>query len=181
MKKYLILFILYFTLLVALGGCGKTAQEGPSPPKILPSARKDNLAPLPARPQSPAPSSAEMAAPTVPPYNPTGKPDPFLPTTLSLEAKSKGKKVLPLEQFEVNDFELVGVVTGSGIKKAMVQDLTGKGFFIQVGTRIGKMGGKVIRITEKEVVIEEPFQDFLGRRSSRVITLKLPQTRFGVQ
>ena len=79
-----------------------------------------------------------------------------------------------------SDFELVGVVTGSGIKKAMVQDLTGKGYFIQVGTRIGKMGGKVTRITAKEVVVEEPFQDFLGRRSSRVITLKIPQTQYGV-
>ena len=103
-----------------------------------------------------------------------------MPTTVSIETTSKGKKkVLPLEQFEVSDFELVGVVTGSGIKKAMVQDLTGKGYFIQVGTRIGKMGGKVIRITGKEVVIKEPFQDFLGRRSSRVITLKLPQAQYG--
>lgn len=104
-----------------------------------------------------------------------------MPTTVSSENLSKGKKkVLPLEQFEVNEFELVGVLTGSGINKAMVQDLTGKGYFIQVGTRIGKMGGKVIRITGKEVVIKEPFHDFLGRRSSRDITLKLPQTRYGI-
>ncbi len=102
-----------------------------------------------------------------------------MPTTVSIQATTKGKKVLPLEQFEVSDFELVGIVTGSGIKKAMVQDLTGKGYFIQVGTRIGKMGGKVTRITGKEVVIEEPFRDFLGRRSSRVITLKLPQAQYG--
>ena len=104
-----------------------------------------------------------------------------MPTTVSIESGSKGKKILPLEQFEVNEFELVGIVTGSGINKAMVQDLTGKGYFIQVGTRIGKMGGKVIRISEKEVVIREPFQDFLGRKSSRIIALKLPQTRYGIQ
>ncbi len=181
MKKILILFIFYFTLPLALAACAKSAQEGPSIQKILPTARKVNSAPSSTLPPSSALSPVETSAQTIPPYNPTGKPDPFMPTTVSNETKSKGKKVLPLEQFEVSDFELVGVVTGSGIKKAVVQDLTGKGYFIQVGTRIGKMGGKVIRITGKEVVIHEPFQDFLGRRSSRVVTLKIPQAQYGIR
>jgi Tfp pilus assembly protein PilP len=178
MKKELTLFL----ITIALVGCGKTAQEGPSIQKIIPITRKSNPAPPTIQPQSPVRYPLEISSPTAPPsYNPTGKPDPFMPTTVSLETKTEGKKrVLPLEQFEVSDFELVGVVTGSGIKKAMVQDLTGKGFFVQVGTRIGKMGGKVIQITPREVTIKEPFQDFLGRRNSRLITLKLPQAKYGV-
>jgi Tfp pilus assembly protein PilP len=180
MKKELFRYVIYFGVVAALVGCAKPAQEGPSTQKILPLARKVNSAPSPALSPSSAPSPVEMSAPTVPPYNPAGKPDPFMPTTVSIQATTKGKKVLPLEQFEVSDFELVGVVSGSGQTKAMVQDLTGKGYFIQVGTRIGKMGGQVIRITAKEVVVEEPFQDFLGRRSSRVITLKLPQAQYGI-
>ncbi len=180
MKKELILFVIYFSVLVALGVCGKTAQEGPSTQKIIPLARKVNSGAIPGAAPIVCTCPGGDVGTNVPPYNPTGKPDPFMPTTVSIETTSKGKKVLPLEQFEVSDFELVGIVTGSGIKKAMVQDLTGKGYFIQVGTRIGKMGGKVIRITGKEVVIKEPFQDFLGRRSSRVITLKLPQAQYGI-
>lgn len=180
MKKELLRLVIYLGLVTVLVGCGKTAQEGPSIQKILPLARKVISSPSPALPPAPLPSPVETAEQTAPPYNPTGKPDPFMPTTISIETKSKGKKVLPLEQFEVSDFELVGVVTGSGIKKAMVQDLTGKGYFIQVGTRIGKMGGKVVRITAKEVVVEEPFRDFLGRRSSRAIILKVPQAQSGI-
>jgi Tfp pilus assembly protein PilP len=180
MKKILTFFIMFFIIWVALGGRGKTSQEGPSLQKIIPMAQKGNPAPSQTIPP-PAPiSPPERSTQTDPPYNPTGKPDPFMPTTVSIETGSKGKKVLPLEQFEVNDFELVGVVTGSGINKAMVQDLTGKGYFIHVGTPIGKMGGKVIRISEKGVDIREPFQDFMGRKRSRVITLKLPKTGYGI-
>jgi Tfp pilus assembly protein PilP len=181
MKKARTLFVLFFTGLVALEGLGITAQEGPSIQKIIPTAQKKNPASMSILPQPTVPPLPKMSDPTTPFYNPTGKPDPFMPTTVSTETKSKGKKkVLPLEQFEVNEFELVGVVTGSGIRQAMVQDLTGKGYYLQVGTPIGKMGGKVIQISEKTVVIKEPFYDFLGRRSSRDITLKFPQTQYGI-
>jgi Tfp pilus assembly protein PilP len=180
MKKVLTQFFVFFVLLLALEGLGITVQEGPPIQKIIPVAQKGNPAPAPTLPPPASLSPPEMSVQIAPPYNPTGKPDPFRPTTVSIETPKKGKKLLPLEQFEVNDFELVGIVTGSGIHRAMVQDLTGKGYFIQVGTRIGKMGGKVIRISEKEVVIREPSQDFLGRKSSRVLTLKIPQTQYGI-
>jgi len=174
MRNGLIFFIIAF---LAVWGCNKPAQEDSSAKKTIPMAQKGNPAPSQTIHQPPPLSPTEKTEQIEPPYNPTGKPDPFQPTRVALRAKEKGKKqVLPLEQYEVNDYELVGLVTGSGVKKAMVQDLTGKGFFIQVGTRIGKQGGKVIRITEKEVVIQEPYEDFLGRKSSRMITLKFPQT-----
>ncbi len=174
MKKCLIIFIGFFTLFIAVGNCSQMAPQGPSPKKIIPADRKGNPVSLPVVPQATNPSAETLSVQAPPPYyNPIGKPDPFMPTKISAETK---KNLMPLEQFEVKEFELVGVVTGFGLKKAMVQDLTGKGFFIQVGTRIGKMGGKVVRITEKEVVVKEPYHDFLGRRSFRVISLKLPQT-----
>ncbi len=84
---------------------------------------------------------------------------------------------MPLEQFEVSDFELVGIVSGPGIKKAMVQDPTGKGFMVQVGTHIGKKGGRITRVADKELIIEEPSRDFLGQKSFRKIALKIPQPR----
>jgi Tfp pilus assembly protein PilP len=175
MRNNLILIII---ALVAVWGCNKPAQEVSSAQKTIPLAQKKTSAPSQTIHQPPPLSPTEKTEQKDPPYyDPTGKPDPFQPTRMVIEAKMKGKKkVMPLEQFEVSDFELVGLVTGSGVKKAMVQDLTGKGFFIQVGTHIGKQGGKVIRITEKEVVIQEPYEDFLGRKSSRMITLKFPQT-----
>jgi len=148
---------------------------------MLPTPQAAKPVPLTTTPRQPIPFPTEKSEQTtLPPYDPTGKPDPFQPTTVALEAKGKGKnKILPLERFEVTEFDLVGVISGPEIKKAMVQDLTGKGFFIQVGTRIGKRKGKVIQISDKEVIIEEPFKDFLGRKSFRKITLKLPQSQYG--
>jgi type IV pilus assembly protein PilP len=82
---------------------------------------------------------------------------------------------MPLEQFEISDYELVGIVAGSKIRKAMLQDISGKGYLVQVGTIIGKRGGKIVRIAEREVIIEEPFQDFFGKKIIRQISLKLPK------
>lgn len=177
MKKGLILFIFLF---LSSGGCHEKGQEDGSTRKLLPLPQ-----PIPTKgwtgktppPQAPVVplKKAEMPEPE-PLYNPIGKPDPFQPVSTQLEAKGERKaKILPLEQFEINEFELVGIVSGSGIKKAMVQDMTGKGFLVQVGSRIGKKGGEVIRIADKEVIIEEPFQDFLGRKGVRKISLKMPQ------
>jgi len=173
MNKGPVLFIL---VLLTITGCSKTAQEGSSMKKTLPIARKDNAVPSPTIFQPSTLSPVERSELTPPFYDPKGKPDPFQPTRLTLETIDKGKgRVLPLEQFEVNEYELVSIVIGSEVKKAMVQDLTGKGFLIQVGTRIGKRNGKVIQITDREVVVEESFQDFLGRKSSRKILLSIPR------
>lgn len=173
--------------LLALGGCGEKSPQGPSTQKGLSVARpvqpgppQSMAQPGPLTPKGkPAlPTPMEKSEPPAAPYNPTGKPDPFLPVQAALDSKGgKKTRVLPLEQFEVSDFELVGVIIGSGLKKAMVQDPTNKGFLIQIGTSIGKRGGKVILIADKEVVIEEPSRDFLGRKSSRKISLKIPQSK----
>jgi Tfp pilus assembly protein PilP len=184
MRKGPVLFI--FGLL-ALGGCGEKSPEGSSTQKVLPIARPGQPAPSQSMPQpgplapmeKPAPPAPmEKSGPPIATYNPLGKPDPFLPAEILLETKGgKKTKGLPLEQFEISDFELVGIVTGSGTRKAMIQDLSGKGYLVQIGTPIGKRGGKIIRIANKEVVIEEPFQDFLGRKSFRKIPLRLTQPR----
>jgi Tfp pilus assembly protein PilP len=182
MKKGPVLFIIS---LLALGGCGEKTPEGSSAHKMLPIARPVQSAPpqsmpqpgpLPPKEKPVIPAPIEMAGPATAPYTPAGKPDPFLPAEILLDSRGRKKtKVLPLEQFEISDYELVGIVTGSGIKKAMIQDLSGKGYLVQIGTTIGKRGGKIIRIAEREVVIEEVFQDFLGRKSVRKVSLKLPQ------
>jgi type IV pilus assembly protein PilP len=138
--------------------------------------------PQPGSPQAPekhaVPALPEKSGPALATYDPRGKPDPFRPVVEGLpDAKgSPHSKMLPLEQFEISDYELVGIVSGPGLKKAMIQDLSGKGYLVQVGTPIGKRGGKIIRIVDREVVIEETFQDFLGRKSVRQVSLKMPQS-----
>ncbi len=166
-------FMLAWIFLWAALGCRPSEKGTVEKLPPLPQKSKGTMTPTAGPPFSLA--APALTSPSDTPYNPIGKPDPFQPSTLATVEKGKGpKSLLPLEQFEVNDFELVGVVSGSGIKKAIVQDLTGKGYFIQVGTRIGKNGGQVVRITDQEVVVEEPYQDFLGRKTSRTVKLRAP-------
>ena len=82
---------------------------------------------------------------------------------------------MPLQQFEVTEFELVGIVSGAAGNQALIQDASGKGYLIKVGTPIGKNQGRVVAIASKRVLIEERVKDFLGREKSRTVALKLPQ------
>lgn len=175
----------FILLLMVSGGCDKQTPEKGSGQQVLPVDLTEKKGPGSNKAQpGPGASSqkpeaqvpAEKTDPPSPqPYSAVGLPDPFQPAKASLVFQKEGSiGILPLEQFETTEFELVGVVHGPGITKALVQDLTGKGFYIQVGTRIGKKGGKVILIANKEVVIEEPFQDFMGRKNIRKVSLKIP-------
>jgi Tfp pilus assembly protein PilP len=137
----------------------KPAKPGPQTPSTLFSTR----------PPLPGPEPGD------PPYDPTGIPDPFQPPKENLAMEGRGKaRMLPLEQFEIGEYELVGIVSGSGIKKAMIQDMTGKGFLVTVGTGIGKRGGKIIGIGTREITVQEPYTDFLGRKKNRRVSLKIP-------
>jgi Tfp pilus assembly protein PilP len=169
--------ILSALLLWGISGCGGNPQEGggpspkpPVPKPASPPAQSPLSLPKPGGPAL-SPEPAER------PFNPEGTPDPFKPpleqVTADTKSKSKGD-ALPLEQFEVNDYQLVGIISGAGIRRAVIQDLTGKGFFVTVGTRIGKGGGRIVKITEKEVLVEEPIQDFMGRKKNRKVSLKIP-------
>jgi hypothetical protein len=160
-------------ILWGFSGCGGNPREGGglTPKKPNPQSIK---------PQAQGPSSVNLSAeigsePKERPFNPEGTPDPFQSPAEELFGGINRKGgVMPLEQFEVSDYQLVGIVSGPGFKKALIQDLTGKGFFVVVGTRIGKGGGKIIKITDKEVLVDEPSLDLSGRKKNRRIALKIP-------
>jgi type IV pilus assembly protein PilP len=158
-------------------GCGSSA-EGPIAQK-LPFPTSGKMSPpqavvaIPAVPATPAALSPRLD----PIYDPTGKPDPFQPPVLGNggDLRSRGTRGLPLQQFEVTEFELVGIVSGSGENQALVQDASGKGYLVKVGTPIGKNQGRVVAIASKRILIEEKVKDFMGREKSRIVALKIPQ------
>ncbi len=155
-------------------GCGSSG-EGPIAQKLpLPTLGK-TLTPQTALPPAPVPSA--LPAKSEPFYDPTGKPDPFQPPVMgySGEQKSQRARGLPLQQFEVTEFELVGIVSGSGGNRALVQDASGRGYLIKVGTPIGKNQGRVVAIADRRILIEEKIKDFMGREKSRTVALKIPQ------
>jgi len=55
----------------------------------------------------------------------------------------------------------------------MMEDGTGKGYILSLGTPIGKNKGKVTQITAKGVLIAERFETSAGKYKTREVTLKL--------
>lgn len=160
--------------LLITGGCGPSG-EGPIAHK-LPLLPAGKTSPPQAAVASKAGPAALPAKPE-PAYDPNGKPDPFQPLALENvgDLKSRRTRTLPLQQFEVTEFELVGIVSGTGENRALVQDSSGKGYLVKVGTPIGKNQGRVVAIAAKRILIEEKVKDFLGREKSRIVALKIPQ------
>lgn len=108
-------------------------------------------------------------------YSPAGKRDPFRPLALRTKASARSRENLsPLERYEIGQLTLVGIVWDISEPRAMVEDATGLGYIVKVGTPIGTNDGKVKAIKATEVAIEEIYTDFYGERKSREVSMKLP-------
>jgi type IV pilus assembly protein PilP len=175
--------ILLLGTFLTLGGCGGEAPKATKVP-IPPVGKK---APAPAPPPSPVPSPVESKAGLAPgekyTYDPKGKPDPFRPLivekTEAAPAKARPsaqaalEAATPLERMDLGQLKLVAVVWNILNPKGLVEDDTGKGYILSVGTPIGKNRGKVTQINSSGVLVTERFEDSTGKFKSRQVTLKL--------
>ena len=85
--------------------------------------------------------------------------DPFRSFLEEFEKRTEGpagEEVprTPTEEYDVNQFKVVGIITGTPVPKAMVVDPTGFGHVIRPGDRIGRQGGRVVAIYSNEVVVQ---------------------------
>ena len=113
--------------------------------------------------------------PERPRYSSVGKRDPFRPLSLKPKASQRARENLsPLERYELGQLKLVGIIWGIKEPRAMVEDATGLGYVVKIGTLIGPNEGKVKAIKPAEVIIEERFTDFYGARKSQEVSMKLP-------
>ena len=107
-------------------------------------------------------------------YNPIGKRDPFR-SFLNLDG---GKKVIesasPLQKYEIDQYQLVGIIWGVERSRALVQDPEGVGHVMEIGTYIGKNWGKVTQINSSEVVVTEEYQTVDGELVVNNINMTLP-------
>lgn len=100
--------------------------------------------------------------------------DPFRPSSIQTRTSNRSRDNLsPLERFELGQLKVVGIVWDIKEPRAMIEDTAGLGYTILVGTPIGGSEGKVKAINRNEVVVEESFQDFSGKRKTREVLLKL--------
>lgn len=106
-------------------------------------------------------------------YNPIGKRDPFRSFFKTAGPESITSPT-PLQRFEVDQYQLVGIVWGISNARAMVQDPSEVGHVVEVGTYIGKNWGKVTQINSDSVVITEEYQTIDGELVTNQIVMELP-------
>jgi type IV pilus assembly protein PilP len=112
----------------------------------------------------------------LPPYSSVGKRDPFRPLTMRSKASARPRENLsPLERFELGQLKLVAIVWDIKEPRAMVEDASGLGYVVKVGTPVGPNEGKVKAIKPTEVIIEESYIDFFGARKNQEVSMKLPE------
>lgn len=121
-----------------------------------------------------------MAPPFV--YSPVGRRDPFRSYLADLAeqqvAEAPSRKREETELYEIDQYRLTGLITGTAQPKAMVEDPTGRGHVLHIGSRMGKNDGRVTKITPVGIVVVEETRDPTGKKVRLPIVINLPKSEF---
>ena len=112
-------------------------------------------------------------------YDPTGKRDPFRSFVLELKKVDSEAERGPLEQFDLNQLSLVGVVWSGSRPRAVIEDPSGHGYIVGKGTRIGKNKGEIVDIGDSVVLVKEVYVDYLGARTAKEIEMRIRHEQGG--
>lgn len=106
-------------------------------------------------------------------YVAEGRRDPFRSFVLDLQKFEEAAERGPLEQFELNQLDVVAVVWDANSPRALVKDPSGRNYVVGKGSRIGKNQGRVIQIGDGQVLVKEVYVDYLGERTTKDIAMKI--------
>lgn len=121
-------------------------------------------------------------------YVPKSMIDPFAPLIQEkketpvpeIKKPAKPQRILtPLEKMELSQIKLVAVVIMGDRKIAMVEEATGKGYEVGIGTYMGKNNGRVIDITFDTLVVKEITTDYKGNQTERLQEIKIQKKDSG--
>jgi len=151
---------------------GCTTEAPPPQPAVRKPVAKADAGPQASQKAAEPQKKAEPVAL----YDPRGKRDPFVSFIRDVTPQ-RGKNDLaavpPIQRYELGELKLVGILWTKKGAKALVEDAEGKGYSVTTGSRIGRAGGVVTRITEKELVVREEYSGYQGEKVVRENTLQL--------
>ena len=151
-------------------GCGK--KDVPSPPDAAKAATG-------AKPPVQVRNSSAKALITPERYDFSGKKDPFRSYVVVTKAKLPlpqiSTKQLPIQQYEINQFKVLGIITGLAENRAMLLDPTGKSYVVKDGSVIGPHNGRVLKIMPTSIEVTEQYREDSGKIMNRVVKLTLPR------
>jgi type IV pilus assembly protein PilP len=111
-------------------------------------------------------------------YVAEGKRDPFR----SFHFKDIEKPLVsmgPLADFDLSQLSIVGVIWNIKNPRALVADPAGRSFVLKEGSAIGKNRGRVIRIEDDLILVEEKFVDFEGTVTTKDVEMRLAKSQGG--
>jgi type IV pilus assembly protein PilP len=173
-------FVCVFLLLLV--ACSKGQTPVSSPVRSQPA----KAAAVQVKPIQKAVSSAlRLPVSAVNQFDFSNKKDPFKPfiaakndTKNPTETEIFKKNMhnsLPIHSYDVNQFKLIGIITGGKESQAMVTDPGGKGYVLKVGMTMGKNDGRIISINTNGVEVLEQFKDDNGKVRKENIKLTIPR------
>lgn len=121
-------------------------------------------------------------------YDFKGRVDPFVPLLSEKteepapeeDKSSEPKRILtPLEKMELSQIKLVAIIRTSKGPIAMVEEASGKGYEVGVGTYMGRNSGRVTAITPDGLVVTEYYKDYQGKRRERTQEVKFHKSEGG--
>jgi len=169
--------------LLCIQGCKKSEQP-PAPATPAKAAASPPIVKQPEKPiQKQLSSSSPLKAAPVNQFDFSSKRDPFKPYVTMKKAaapvRTRTKKIstfaLPINNYDVNQFKLIGIISGGRETRAMITDPAGKGYVIKAGMIIGKNDGRVMSITSGGVDVLEQFTDDNGKTRKEYIRINLPR------
>ena len=119
---------------------------------------------------------------TAPRYDPRGKIDPFEPliketpkikTESATYADADQKGTTALEDIDLSQLRLTGIILAGSGNRALVREASGRGHVISTGTPIGTHGGRVASVLKDKVIVKEKMKDPKGRIFFQETELKL--------
>jgi type IV pilus assembly protein PilP len=112
-------------------------------------------------------------------YDPIGKRDPFrsfiLDRLKEVDPSAKG----PLEQFDLSQLSVSGIVWETDRQRALILDPSGQAYIVREGDAIGKNDGRVIGIRDNVVLVREAYVDFHGEKTTKEIEMHVRESQGG--
>ena len=157
---------------LAAGGFG--CSKEPAPPQQV--VKRQAPKPEAKAPAAPAAEAQAKKGEQAALYDPRGKRDPFVSFIKVEERRKAGidtASLPPLQRYDLGELKFVGVIWTKKGARGLVEDAEGKGYSVTVGTRIGRSGGVVGRITGKEIFVKEEFVGIRGEKILRESGIQL--------
>lgn len=82
-----------------------------------------------------------------------------------------------LENYSVEEFKLIGILSGGAHKRAMISAPNGRTYFVKEGMKLGNLKGMISRITDRSLLVKERRMTTLGDEELIETALKLPSDR----